>query len=133
MAGIKQKNIIRTVLNGFTAEQLLYTVKYKFHCHLMVDAVNKQPVIKILILKLLKNEPVEVPKDDSVRLVPMCLCQCVWAPPSRGQKAPLGIHKAVSCICHPGRSTLGESTKLSLAYVTVTSRGAAHWGIHTLY
>ncbi len=26
-----------------------------------------------------------------------------------------------------------ESTKLSLAYVTVTSRGAAHWGIHTLY
>ncbi len=60
--------------------------------------------------------------------VPMCL-----GPPSRGQKAPLGIHKAVSCICHPGRSTLGESTKLSLAYVTVTSRGAAHWGIHTLY
>ncbi len=31
----------------------------------MVDAVNKQPVIKILILKLLKNEPVEVPKDDN--------------------------------------------------------------------
>ncbi len=60
--------------------------------------------------------------------VPMCL-----GPPSRGQKAPLGIHKAVSCICHPGCSTLGESTKLSLAYVTVTSRGAAHWGIHTLY
>ncbi len=26
-----------------------------------------------------------------------------------------------------------ESTKLSLAYVTVTSRGAAHWGVHTLY
>ncbi len=34
--------------------QLLYAVKYTFHCHLMVDVVNKQPVIKILILKLLK-------------------------------------------------------------------------------
>ncbi len=51
-SGIKQKNIIRTGLNGFTAEQLLYAVKYK--CHLMVDVVNKQPVIKVLILKLLK-------------------------------------------------------------------------------
>ncbi len=52
---LKQKNIIRTGLNGFTAEQILYAVKYKFHCHLMVDVVNKQPVIKILILKLLKT------------------------------------------------------------------------------
>ncbi len=77
--------------------------------------------------------PKQCQREETVRLVPMCLCQCVYVPPSRGQKAPLGIHKAVSCICHPGRSTLGESTKLSLAYVTVTSRGAAHWGIHTLY
>ncbi len=53
-AGIKQKNIIRTSLNGFTVDQLLYAIKYTFHCHLMVDVVNKQPVIKILILKLLK-------------------------------------------------------------------------------
>ncbi len=53
-SGIKQKNIIRTGLNGFAAEQLLYVVKYKCHCHLMVDVVNKQPVIKILILKLLR-------------------------------------------------------------------------------
>ncbi len=53
--GIKQKNIIRTGLNGFTAEQLLYAVKYKCHCHWMVDVGNKQPVIKILILKLLKT------------------------------------------------------------------------------
>ncbi len=55
---IKQKNIISknvTGLNGFTAEQLLYAVKYKCHCHLMVDVVNKQPVVKILILKLLKT------------------------------------------------------------------------------
>ncbi len=29
--GIKQKNIIRTGLNGFTAEQLLYAVKYTFY------------------------------------------------------------------------------------------------------
>ncbi len=42
-------------LNGFTAEQLLYAVKYKCHCHLMVDVVTKQPVIKILISKLLKT------------------------------------------------------------------------------
>ncbi len=68
-----------------------------------------------------------------VRLVPMCLCQCVWAPPLEDKRPPWESTKAVSCICHPGRSTLGESTKLSLAYVTVTSRGAAHWGIHTLY
>ncbi len=54
VSGLKQKNIIRTGLNGFTAEQLLYADKYKFHCDLMVDVVNKQPVIKILILKLLK-------------------------------------------------------------------------------
>ncbi len=52
--GIKQKKIIRTGFNDFTAEKLLYAVKYTFHCHLMVDVVNKQPVIKILILKLLK-------------------------------------------------------------------------------
>ncbi len=39
----------------FTAEQLLYAVKYKRHCHLMVDVVIKQPVIKLLILKLLKT------------------------------------------------------------------------------
>ncbi len=52
---LKQNKIIRTGLNGFTAEQLLYAVKYTFHCHLMVDVVNKQPVIKILILKLLKT------------------------------------------------------------------------------
>ncbi len=45
--GIKQKNIIRTGLDGFTEEQKLYAVKYRFHCHLMVDVVNKQPVIKI--------------------------------------------------------------------------------------
>ncbi len=38
-----------------TAEQLLYAVKYKRHCHLMVDVVTKQPVIKLLILKLLKT------------------------------------------------------------------------------
>ncbi len=46
-AGIKQTNISKngTGLNGFTAEQLLYAVKYKCHCHLMVDVVNKQPVI----------------------------------------------------------------------------------------
>ncbi len=58
MVLIKQKNIISkniTGLNGFTGEQLLYAVKYKCHCHLMVDVVNKQPVIKILILKLLKS------------------------------------------------------------------------------
>ncbi len=51
---IKLKNIISkncTSLNGFTEEELLYAVKYKCHCHLMVDVVNKQPVIKILILK----------------------------------------------------------------------------------
>ncbi len=56
--GIKQKNIISknwTGLNGFTAEQLLYALKYKSHCHLMVDVVNKQPVIKILSFKLLKT------------------------------------------------------------------------------
>ncbi len=57
-AGIKQKNIISknfTGLNDFTAEQLLYAVKHKSrHSHLMVDVVNKQPVIKILILKLLR-------------------------------------------------------------------------------
>ncbi len=70
---------------------------------------------------------------EPVRLVPMCLCQCVWAPPLEDKRPPWESTKAVSCICHPGRSTLGESTKLSLAYVTVTSRGAAHWGIHTLY
>ncbi len=52
--GIRQKNIIRTGLDGFTAEQILYAVKHKCHCHLMVDVVNKQPVIKILILKLLR-------------------------------------------------------------------------------
>ncbi len=51
----KQKNIIRAGLNGFTAEQLLYAVKYTFHCHFMLDVVNKQPVIKILILKLLRT------------------------------------------------------------------------------
>ncbi len=45
--GIKLNNIIRTGLNGFTAEQLLYTVKYTSHCHFMVDVVNKQPMIKI--------------------------------------------------------------------------------------
>ncbi len=44
---LKQKNIIRTGLNGFTAEQLLYAVKYKFHCHFMEVVANKQPVIKI--------------------------------------------------------------------------------------
>ncbi len=56
-AGIKQKNIISknwTGLNGFTAEYLLHAMKYKCHCHLMLDAVNKLPVIKILILKSLK-------------------------------------------------------------------------------
>ncbi len=37
-----------------TAEQLLYALKYKRHCHLRVDVVNKQPVIEILILKLLR-------------------------------------------------------------------------------
>ncbi len=42
-------------LDGFTAEQILYTVKYKCPCHLMVDVVNKQPMIQILILKLLKT------------------------------------------------------------------------------
>jgi len=62
-AGINQKNIIRTVLNGFTAEQLLYAVKYKFHYHLMVAVVNKQPVIKILILKLLKRSFWEYGRD----------------------------------------------------------------------
>ncbi len=53
-----QNNIISknvTGLNGFTADQLQYAVKHKScHCHLMVDVVNKQPVIKILILKLLR-------------------------------------------------------------------------------
>ncbi len=77
MVLIKQKNIISkncTGLNGFTVEQ--YAAKYKCHCHLMVDVVNKQPVIKILILKLLKTivlrigrdrkyKPVEVPNDNS--------------------------------------------------------------------
>ncbi len=56
-AGIKQKDIIstnRTGLNGFTAEQLLYAMKYKCNCHLMVDVVNKLPVIKILNMKSLK-------------------------------------------------------------------------------
>ncbi len=56
-AGIKQKNIISknvTGLNGYTAEQLLYAIKYKCHCHLMVDVVNKLPVIKLLFLKSLK-------------------------------------------------------------------------------
>jgi len=32
-----------------------HAMKYKFHCHLMVDVVNKQTVIKILVLKLLKT------------------------------------------------------------------------------
>ncbi len=77
MVLIKQKNIISkkiTGLNGFTAKQLLYAAKYKCHCHLKVVVVNKQPVIKILILKLLKTfweygrdheyEPVEVRSDD---------------------------------------------------------------------
>ncbi len=57
MVLIKQKNIITKIftgLNGFTAEQILYAAKYKYHRHLMVDVVNMQPVIKILILKLLK-------------------------------------------------------------------------------
>ncbi len=52
---LKQKNIVGknfTGLNGFTAEHLLYTMKC--HCHLMVDAVNKLSVIKILTLKTLK-------------------------------------------------------------------------------
>ncbi len=66
--GIRQKNIIRTGLDGFTAEQILYAVKHKCHCHLMVDVVNKPPVIKILILKLLRmivlSHAVEVCSDD---------------------------------------------------------------------
>ncbi len=56
-AGLKQKNIISknfTGLNGFTAEQLPYAIKYKCHCHLMVDVVNKLRAIKLLILKSLK-------------------------------------------------------------------------------
>ncbi len=39
--GINQKNIIRTGLNGFTAEQLLCAVKYTFHCfENMVESAN---------------------------------------------------------------------------------------------
>ncbi len=56
-AGIKQNNIMSknvTGLNGCTAEQLLYEMKYKCNCDLMVDVVNKLPVIKIFILKSLK-------------------------------------------------------------------------------
>ncbi len=37
-------------------------------------------------------------------------------PPSRGQKAPLGIHKTVPCIRHPGRSTLGGSHPVLTVY-----------------
>ncbi len=50
---IISKNL--TGLNGFTADKLLYAMKYKCHCHLMVHVVNKLPVIKILILKSLKT------------------------------------------------------------------------------
>ncbi len=85
-----------------------------------------------------------VPKGGTVRLVPMCLGppppredaahwgnpqNCLLHMSSRTQHTG-GIHKTVSCICHPGRSTLGESTKLSLAYII---QDAAHWGVHTLY
>ncbi len=45
---IKQKNIISknvTGLNDFTAEQLLYAMKYKCHCNLMLDVANKLAVI----------------------------------------------------------------------------------------
>ncbi len=48
--GINLKNIIRTGLNGFTAEQLLCAVKYKFHC--FENMVER------------KYEPVEVRSDD---------------------------------------------------------------------
>ncbi len=48
-----------------------------------------------------------VPGGGTVRLVPMCLCQCVWAPPLEDKRPPW------------------ESTKLSLAYVI---QDAAHWG-----
>ncbi len=61
MVLIKQKNIISkkcTGLNGFTAKQLLYAAKC--HCHLKVVVVNKQPVIKILILKLLKTNVLRI-------------------------------------------------------------------------
>ncbi len=54
----KTKEYHQQKLNWFewlTAERLLYAVKYKCHCHLMVDVVNKQPVVKILILMLLKT------------------------------------------------------------------------------
>ncbi len=39
---IKQKNIIRTGLNGFTAEQLLYAVKYKYK--LVIKAASDQNI-----------------------------------------------------------------------------------------
>ncbi len=56
---MKQKNIISKKLTGldgcFTAEQLLYAVKYKYHCHLVVDVVYKLPVAKILNMKSLKT------------------------------------------------------------------------------
>ncbi len=32
----------------------IYAMKYKCHCHLMLDVVNKLPAIKLLILKSLK-------------------------------------------------------------------------------
>ncbi len=57
-SGMKQKNIISknwTGLNGFSAEQLLYEVKYKCHCLLKLDVVNKLPVINTLNLKSLKT------------------------------------------------------------------------------
>ncbi len=96
---------------------------YHDKCHIFIS-------FKFKARFLLQSESFRI---QTVRLVPMCLCQCVWAPPLEDKRPPWESTKAVSCICHPGRSTLGESTKLSLAYVTVTSRGAAHWGIHTLY
>ncbi len=43
-------------LNGFTAEQLLYEMKYKCHYHLMLNVVNKLPVIKLILnMKSLKT------------------------------------------------------------------------------
>ncbi len=57
--------------------------------------------------------------------------------PVNPQKLSLAYVTVTSRISGPPlektKGPAGESTRLSLAYVTVTSRGAAHWGIHTLY
>ncbi len=49
-----------TGLNSSTAEHLLYAMKYKCHCHLMLDVINKLSVVKILNMKSLKTMMIKI-------------------------------------------------------------------------